>query len=719
MNYRLSSSTIKKFTNCPFSFYCKITKQNQDSNKEDSYGKAGNVVHNILEYYYKELTDIPTSLALNALKPMFNEMWDDYEIDNPKIDKDLYWLSVINGVKLNVKPTHLEYEFTFTDPVNFIGYADVMNIKEHWIGDWKTSTYKKSKLEDYKNQLKYYAYCYWKEHKVVPMTWVFFNKVNKLFKFKFTESHMKAVESHLIEIEKDIKSRMKEMRFERNPSRTNCFFCPFKSTCATDLLRESKSPTYEVIFHLKKNKLLVEGAIPDLIHRKIEQRINYKVKNAQFIIKAMKMKGINYDGIKRLYRRREYGGETFIGYMYAIHDILKEYATSEGKKLRLVLKDWRNQEVMKSEIKFNNSLNVPYKFYDFQTKAVDTLIKKRWGVVEIGTGGGKTAIAAECIRRCATKTLFVIDNKDLLLQTKQEYETMLEQKCGIVGMGRREWDFPVVLATIQTLAKHLKLFENQLSNFNLVIFDETHIIATKSFEKLSGKLINTKYRFGFSATAKRDDLNDNVIFAHTGEVVFKKKALDLIDEGVLVKPKAFFYKYDSETSIGENWQNEYNEMIVENDERNKIIFAFAEKYARENTQVMILCKLIKHCDYLHKNIPGSKLIYGRTEDDVREDVIREFKEGKFNILIGNIKIFNKGIDIKNLVVLINAAGNAGDVLTIQSIGRALRKNKGKNAAIYIDFFDHGEYCLKHSKSRIDALRKEGYEVEVLDYENQS
>ena len=715
MEYRLSSSTIKQYKMCPFKFYCKISKQEKDPDSDNTYGNAGNAVHKALEYYYGQQRDIPLKLAFIELKKVFTNIWNEFEINEKLVDFDLYWLCVVNGVKLDLNPTHLEYEFGFKDPVEFIGYADVINTKEHWIGDWKTSTYKAKKLEDYKEQLRFYAYAYRKEFGANPMCWVFFNKVNKIFKFKFPDETLDSIDDYFANLEKSIANRIENLDFPRTPSRGACYFCYYKNMCATDLLRETKSKKYEVLFHIKKDKLMIEGEIPDIIHRRMESHINYKIKNAQFIIKAMAAKGVKYDGIKRLYKRKPYGALTSPGYMHFIWKELKDYCVSKGMKLSLTLKDWRSQ--LNSDVVFDPKLNTEFTPYQWQLDSVDALIKHRWGVCEVGTGGGKTFIAAECIRRLHTRTLFVIDKKDLLRQTKEEYEKMLDMECGIVGMGEADWSKPVTLATIQTLTKHLAEWATYLAEINLVIFDETHIIAAKSFEKLSKYLINSKYRLGFSATAKRDDGNDNLIFAHTGEVVYRKRALALIEEGVLVNPDVDFYSYECKNPVAENWQNEYVSGIVLNDNRNALIKKIAEDFANKDKQVMILVKDIKngHAHWLKDNIENANLIYGKTEDDIRVDLLEKFKKKEFKILIGSIAIFNKGINIKALDVLINISGNAGDVATVQSIGRALRKNEGKDKAYYVDFIDKGEYLYKHSISRVNALKQEGYEPKIHTY----
>ena len=714
MQYRFSNSLVKVYQACPFRFYCKATEQEQDDDVDVSYGNAGNVVHQCLEYYFKNLHDVDIPLALVELKNHFNNLWESTKIENPGIDKDEYWLSIINAVKLNLHPTHLEYEFKLSTPFNFIGYADVMNTDEHWIGDWKTSTYKSKKLEAYKEQLRFYAYAYYREHNVIPMTWVFFTKSNKIFKFKFPLDSVLAVEKELLAIKDEIDLRIADMKFERNASRNNCYFCPYKKVCSTDLLRSDFSEHYPVNFYYTKNKLAVEASIPDIIQRKIEKELNFEMKNAIFIIAAMRAKGVIFDGIERLWKRKDYGGDAHIGYASPILKILRDYAQSKGMTLKLTIFDNRSKEVMESKMgTYPEKLDIPFDLYSYQNEAVDELIKHRWGVCEVGTGGGKTAIAAECIRRLATKTLFVIDNKDLLMQTKDEYEKMLNTECGIVGMGLRDWSKPITLSTIQTLEKHAKEMAGELAKINLVIYDETHIIATKSFKAVSKFLVNSKYRFGFSATAKRDDGADNVIFAHTGQVVYRKKAADLIEEGLLVTPQAVFYDYENKLIVGDSWQNEYNDGIVDNAFRNNKIIEIVEHFRAQQKQIMILCKMVRHCEFFLNTIHGSQLIYGRTEDEVRYETLEDFKAGKIDVLVGNLKIFNKGINLKNLDVLINAAGNAGDVVTVQTIGRILRKNPGKLTAHYIDFIDAGEYLKKHSMSRIQALKNEGYVVKIV------
>jgi len=712
MDYRWSASLHKVKKQCEFRFYCKVTKKEIDTEVEQSYGDAGTVMHKVIEKYYSQ--DKPFLEIKESLQKDFDELWTSYDIQNKKLNKDEYWLCVINAIRLKLTVTDLEHKFVLSEPVNFVGYADVINRENHWVGDWKSSTYKSSKVKEYKEQLKFYAWAYWKETGTVPkFTWVFFNKVNKIFKFYFKENDLLELEKELVQLEYETQKQFKDLDFPRNPEGRNCFFCPYKKICSTDHLKNDEINNIKI--HLKENKLVIEGAIPEATHRRLEAHCNFEVKNAFFIKQVMAKRGQKWDGIKRLYRRKAYGADSFIGYARKVYTELEKIGLETGRKTVIRIIDHRNKDDLDFSMQqcYPDKLNIPFELYEFQKEAIDILLYERWGICEIGTGGGKTVIAAECIQQIKGKTLFVIDNKDLLLQTKKEYEEMFGFECGIVGLGKRDWNFPIVLSTIQTLAKHAAEFSFMLRQVNVVIYDECHGVACKSHETLSKYLVNSKYRLSFSATARRDDGNTKIIFAHCGEVVYKKDADELINEDVLVKPKVTFYKYNSKKVIADKWQNEYEAGIVNNEVRNNMIIDMAKGFADAGKQIMILCTRISHCQELLERLGKyAKLIYGKTDDEIRVEVLEAFKRKEFPVLVGNLKIFNKGINIKVLDILINAAGNAGEVTTQQTLGRILRKSPGKEEALYIDFIDNGEYLLKHSKSRMKILEEEGHIIEI-------
>ena len=75
-------------------------------------------------------------------------------------------------------------------------------------------------------------------------------------------------------------------------------------------------------------------------------------------------------------------------------------------------------------------------------------------------------------------------------------------------------------------------------------------------------------------------------------------------------------------------------------------------------------------------------------------------------------IYDEGIDIPQVNVLILAFGGKSRRKVLQRIGRALRKKESReNVVVIVDFWDHhNKYLLNHSKGRLNLYRDEGFEV---------
>ena len=77
-------------------------------------------------------------------------------------------------------------------------------------------------------------------------------------------------------------------------------------------------------------------------------------------------------------------------------------------------------------------------------------------------------------------------------------------------------------------------------------------------------------------------------------------------------------------------------------------------------------------------------------------------------------IFSTGVNIKNLHMVVFAAGGKSFIRTIQSIGRGLRLNQNKQKLIIIDIADILTYSKQHSERR-----KEIYNIEQIQFTESS
>ena len=101
---------------------------------------------------------------------------------------------------------------------------------------------------------------------------------------------------------------------------------------------------------------------------------------------------------------------------------------------------------------------------------------------------------------------------------------------------------------------------------------------------------------------------------------------------------------------------------------------------------------------------------------IREKKWDELRKKGVKVIIATLKIASKGLNIKSLDNLINAAANGNGDDSIQALGRALRISDGKAIGTYIDFMDQGKYTKTWSRIRFRALEKEGHEIEMIPYD---
>jgi len=93
-------------------------------------------------------------------------------------------------------------------------------------------------------------------------------------------------------------------------------------------------------------------------------------------------------------------------------------------------------------------------------------------------------------------------------------------------------------------------------------------------------------------------------------------------------------------------------------------------------------------------------------------MFKQFKENE-NCIVMTQSIGAEGLDIPDLDVIINAAANAGNVKSIQVLGRVLRTSEGKDQAVYYDFYDSSKTKKRHSRMRVKAFREQGYAVKIV------
>jgi superfamily II DNA or RNA helicase len=160
-----------------------------------------------------------------------------------------------------------------------------------------------------------------------------------------------------------------------------------------------------------------------------------------------------------------------------------------------------------------------------------------------------------------------------------------------------------------------------------------------------------------------------------------------------------------------DYDDAYNGCLNSEGRLNKLK-EIVEQHKDDN--ILIITRRLEHADKINEILGGNiEIIKGSLSKKKRDLYIKQMKEGKRNILIGSEKIVQKGLNIPNLNVLVNYSANKGGIQTVQSLGRVIRSYEGKDVGYYYDFYDTNEYLRNATKQRMNILKDQGFEVDII------
>jgi hypothetical protein len=296
-------------------------------------------------------------------------------------------------------------------------------------------------------------------------------------------------------------------------------------------------------------------------------------------------------------------------------------------------------------------------------------------------------------------TLILVNKVSLALQLRDRITNNGIKNVGLC-YGKGMIDGDVIVSTIGSVGKIPALHK-----FKVLIIDEVHGAAAGRFQDFLSKA-PYPLRFGFSATPNSGNKYKwNLIKQYMGDIIYEIEPEPLMKNKVLAKPKIEFIPIESPPTI--DWPSAYQNCIVNNDKRNNKIRNLVEEY---NVPTLILIRIIEHGEILNEAIDGSVFVSGVDDAVKRQEVIDDFEKGNINTVISS-NIFNEGISINAIRLLIIASGGKSKIETIQKLGRGLRIIEGKSGVLVFDFEDYGNYFTeKHSKLRKSIYKKAGFEV---------
>lgn len=319
-------------------------------------------------------------------------------------------------------------------------------------------------------------------------------------------------------------------------------------------------------------------------------------------------------------------------------------------------------------------------------------------VVKAPPGFGKTILGIKVISGVKTKTLVLVDQRDLVKQWRERfYETTnLKRKqiaWGVEMMDRK--DFSVAIITIQSLIRMSKKEIFSLvrkHNFGMMILDEVHaLVGPDAFTEVMMGLPIKKI-VALSATPYRNDgtqrifrywLSNNYVEAQYS----KKPKIEVVRFDSFADRK-FSYIYQD----GVNFNKiRYMKCQKSNNFRNTVLGLF-EKHNNDKDVVLIISSLRTTSEAIFKDIKKTFGVEAYRYYD-KFGKIKELPEQK--VVLSSDKKCGKGIDLPHTNVVIITSPFSTKTSVEQIIGRSLRTEKD---TIVYDLYDT---CYTRDEEELD------------------
>ena len=351
---------------------------------------------------------------------------------------------------------------------------------------------------------------------------------------------------------------------------------------------------------------------------------------------------------------------------------------------------------------------------DNQDLAVAEMLKFNNGVLLAPTGSGKTIMGLKIIEALHKRALILVEKKVLLDQWLERINEFLEIKVdgeaikpGFYTSASHKLTSYVDVAMIRSIYN-----ASVFNDYDVIIVDEAHHIASKESERII-RLFNARYVFGLTASAKRSDKLEGIIYKAIGPIRYE---LDRSYNSSLERElKVIFTKFKAkDEAISDN--NTILNELYQNDERNSLIIENALNAYQNGGGILILTKRVEHIKILYERLSRVCMdvyhIAGEYSKEEKAKFYSDIKKLKRKFIIISTGLYlGEGFDHETLDTLFVAMPIKWEELLKQYIGRIERISSDKHKTTVYDFVDIkvGSLCCMF-KSRLKEYHKLGYEI---------
>jgi len=337
---------------------------------------------------------------------------------------------------------------------------------------------------------------------------------------------------------------------------------------------------------------------------------------------------------------------------------------------------------------------IKYKhLYPYQRSAVNNMLPFRNGILESDTGSGKTMMGLALALLKGNSFLWINDRIELCKQARNtaiKFYHLPEVDCGLL-QGDNENIKKYTFTTIQKLHKVLNTGFNDITqkliHFDTIIIDECHhCIGSYNDYKQYFQAINEldyKFVYGLTATPKRVDGNESLVYAIIGPVRFrvteqtKTMKATIINKTLPIETSKELYESFLNKYTGKAIPSKVDDYLLFHEEYLDYVQPYIDKAVAQYKKVLIVSPRISGAqwvsDYLTSENIEHFLVYGAIKK--REQLY------KTPVLVATLDLVKEGFDIPALECIIVLSRRMHKLIVTQIVGRCERYLEGKKQPI--------------------------------------
>ncbi len=363
----------------------------------------------------------------------------------------------------------------------------------------------------------------------------------------------------------------------------------------------------------------------------------------------------------------------------------------------------------------------------------DKGIKKT--LLVLPTGTGKTIVFSKVIEdrvKKGDRVLVLAHRGELLEQAADKLYKSTGLKCAVEKAEQTclgSW-YRVVVGSVQTLMREKRLNKLSPDFFNSIVIDEAHHCISDGYRRVLDHFSNANV-LGVTATPDRGDMkNMGQVFE---SLAYEYTLPQAIRDGYLspIKAVTIPLKLDL-TGVGiQSGDYKPGDLGTALD---PYLYQIAEEMKNycANRKTVVFLPLIKTSqkfrDILNEKGFSAAEVNGESSD--REQILKDFDEGKYNVLC-NSMLLTEGWDCPSVDCVVVLRPTKVRSLYSQMVGRGTRLCEGKDHLLLLDFLWHTqrhELCRPASlicenaevaEKMTENLEKAGYPIDIEEAEEQA